>query len=131
MPMCINSIIAVLLISFSLPLPATEPSIPPLIPKALAATMTPERIKATSSIDVDPWDKVPTILKRIAACESSYEHKPTAQPRQFEPDGTTVRYGRVDHDDTGAFQINTYYHGREARLLGYDIDTEEGNINFA
>jgi hypothetical protein len=95
--------IAAAILSFPHTSEIKKPEPDPLIPQALASTTDEER---PATITADPWSKVPPLLKRIAACESSYEHTPTAQPRQFEPNGKTVRYGRVDPDDTSAFQIN-------------------------
>jgi hypothetical protein len=52
----------------------------------------------------------------IAGCESNYVH--------YKPGGGVIR-GRVDSRDTGAFQINSYYHP--------DVDSEDfwENITYA
>lgn len=65
---------------------------------------------------------IPEILERISICESN--------GRQFNEDGTVVR-GKVNPLDVGKFQINLYYHEAEARRLGFDLFTEEGNTNYA
>lgn len=67
----------------------------------------------------------------MCACESSFEGTATGTPRQFEPDGKTVRYGRVDPDDRGMCQINRRYHGEAAKALGLDLETADGNASFA
>lgn len=59
-------------------------------------------------------------FKEIARCESGN--------RQFENDGT-VLIGRQSADK-GRFQIN-YVHWDEARELGIDLNTVQGNAEFA
>ncbi|MDE2038068.1 MAG: hypothetical protein KGI69_02485 [Patescibacteria group bacterium] len=62
------------------------------------------------------------ILIEVASCESTF--------RQFDKDGDVIR-GQVNHGDVGVMQINEYYHAEEAKKLGYDIYTLEGNVAFA
>lgn len=62
------------------------------------------------------------ILFEIARCESDYVH--------YKKNGSVLT-GRIDPRDTGLFQINTRWNGDEARKLGMDIYTLEGNISFA
>lgn len=50
--------------------------------------------------------------------------------RQFNKNGNVLR-GRVNPSDIGFCQINEYINNDEARKLGYDIYTEEGNKAFA
>ena len=64
---------------------------------------------------------IPPILERIAACESGN--------RQFDEKGIIL--GKVNRYDRGRFQINEKYHGEKATELGYDLNTLEGNTNFA
>lgn len=66
----------------------------------------------------------------ICACESSFEGK-HGVPQQFERDGVTVRYGRVNPDDRGMCQLNRKYWLQKSLDLGWDIETEEGNIRMA
>ncbi len=61
------------------------------------------------------------IMADIARCESRF--------RQYDADGNVLR-GQV-HSDVGVMQINEYYHGKEARALGYDLYTLDGNMAFA
>ena len=67
-------------------------------------------------------DHLPEILERIAYCESG--------GKQFNTDGTLIR-GKINPLDVGKFQINLYYHEDEARQLGYDLLTLEGNTAYA
>lgn len=67
-------------------------------------------------------------LKPICACESV--GNPNEEPRQFNADGSVIR-GRIDPDDTGMCQINKRYWLAKAQSLGYDIETEQGNIQMA
>ncbi|MDE2079297.1 MAG: hypothetical protein KGI73_02815, partial [Patescibacteria group bacterium] len=62
------------------------------------------------------------IMADIAWCES--------RDRQWNLDGTTF-HGAVNHDDIGIMQINTAYHGTEAKQLGYDLYSLSGNMEFA
>lgn len=63
-----------------------------------------------------------SIMVRIAQCESGF--------RQFGPDGLPLKGEKVP-GDTGVFQINKYYHLKEAQAAGMDINTLLGNIQFA
>lgn len=64
----------------------------------------------------------PPILKKICDAESS--------GKQFNADGSVLR-GVIDKSDIGICQINERYNNDEARRLGYDIYTEQGNKAFA
>jgi hypothetical protein len=75
----------------------------------------------TEPVPVDPLIAYPE-LKRIAVCESG--------GRQFNDDGTVLA-GVVNPLDRGRFQINAFYHRDTANSLGFDIETEEGNIAYA
>jgi len=66
--------------------------------------------------------EVPSILEKVAFCESG--------GRQFDKYGN-VKRGIVDKRDIGKWQINTYWWGEEAKRLGYDIWTLEGNTAMA
>ncbi|HEX8994040.1 MAG TPA: hypothetical protein VF803_02185 [Candidatus Paceibacterota bacterium] len=61
------------------------------------------------------------ILAEIARCESKF--------RQYDADGNVLR-GQV-HTDVGVMQVNEYYHGEEAKKLGYDLYTLDGNMAYA
>jgi hypothetical protein len=62
------------------------------------------------------------LLAEIARCESTF--------KQFDRNGNVIR-GKVNSDDIGVMQINTYYHGESAEKLGYDIYTIDGNLSYA
>ncbi len=61
------------------------------------------------------------ILVDIAWCESRF--------RQFSEDGTIIR-GEKNKADIGIMQVNEKYHTEDAKRLGIDIYTAEGNITF-
>lgn len=58
----------------------------------------------------------------VAICESSL--------RQFDAPNHVLR-GEITPADTGVFQISVDYHGDEAKTLGFDIYSLDGNIAFA
>lgn len=70
-------------------------------------------------------------LVPICACESAL--RKDGKPTQFNPDGT-VRRGKVNHNDIGMCQINIEPrngHLAQAKKMGLDLFTEEGNIKYA
>lgn len=66
--------------------------------------------------------EVPGIMKKIATCESNDKH--------FEKNGN-VLIGKYDRGDIGRYQINIRYWEAEAKKLGYDLYSEDGNEAFA
>lgn len=62
------------------------------------------------------------ILIEIARCESTFTH--------YDKNGDLVR-GKVNSKDVGVMQINEKYHLEDAKKLGYDIYTIEGNVAYA
>ena len=58
----------------------------------------------------------------VASCES--------QLQQFDKDGTVLR-GRVNPDDIGIFQINSFYHEEDYLKMNIDVFTPIGNIMYA
>lgn len=62
------------------------------------------------------------ILADISRCESHF--------RQYSTTGG-VFHGEIVYEDLGVMQINEYYHGAEAKKLGYDLTTIDGNLAFA
>jgi hypothetical protein len=62
------------------------------------------------------------ILVEVARCESTF--------RQFDKNGMVIR-GLVNSDDVGVMQINEKYHADEAKKLGIDIYSIEGNVAMA
>ena len=66
--------------------------------------------------------ELPPIFARIAYCES--------RDRQFDKDGNVLR-GNVNPYDVGRYQINTLHWADQAKKLGFDLNTEEGNEAMA
>jgi hypothetical protein len=62
------------------------------------------------------------LLAEIAKCESTF--------RQFDSNGNVIK-GRVNDDDIGVMQINTFYHLEGAQKQGFDIYTIDGNLGYA
>ncbi len=62
------------------------------------------------------------VMVEIAKCESRF--------RQYDVNGEVLR-GEVNSLDRGVMQINEYYHGEDAKKLGFDILTIEGNTAYA
>lgn len=62
------------------------------------------------------------LLLKIAKCESGNN--------QFDEQGNVIR-GKQNRNDIGRFQINLTYHLEEAKALGFDLFTDEGNSAFA
>ncbi len=111
----------------------------PMTGKAVADAQKAEDAKATTTVvQALPEDRLLTsvsveayvrdyfydtpILAEISKCESTF--------RQFDSKGRVIK-GRVNSDDIGVMQINTYYHGESAENLGYDLYTIDGNLGFA
>lgn len=92
-----------------------------IAPTVVQATTTKAVVKSTK-VSLDP------ALLPICSCESV--GVPNATPQQFNKDGS-VKRGRINSHDIGMCQINETYHGAEAKKLGMDIYTTEGNIKFA
>ncbi|MEA2715023.1 MAG: hypothetical protein QOG91_51 [Candidatus Parcubacteria bacterium] len=62
------------------------------------------------------------ILVDIARCESNF--------RQYGTDGKAIR-GTVNKRDVGVMQINEKFQGPQAKALGLDIYSVEGNVTYA
>lgn len=62
------------------------------------------------------------VLLAIAQCESSFRH--------YDTDGTVLR-GKTNPADVGLMQINEKYHADKASELGFDLETPEGNMQYA
>ncbi len=100
---------------------------------AAAYHLMPEYYTVSQNADAEV--KIPTIeeqvreyfsdtpvLAEIARCESTFRHMGS--------DGKILR-GVVVSDDVGVMQINEHYHGENAKKLGYDLMTLEGNMSYA
>ncbi len=63
------------------------------------------------------------IMIQVARCESGFE--------QFNPTTGDIFRGWMNPKDLGVMQINEGYHGTEAKRLGLDLYTLEGNMAYA
>ena len=86
--------------------------------KITVAASKPKTVKET----VEEYFKDTPIMANVAWCES--------RNRQFEPNGEIFR-GKVNSDDIGVMQINTYYHLKAAKARGNDLFTLQGNLDYA
>jgi hypothetical protein len=91
-------------------------------PKPLTTANTQAPMPEVKETSKEATFVLPPILVRIAECESG--------GRQFNKDGSVVR-GRENKNDVGKWQINLHWNGAEAKKLGYDLMTEEGNTKMA
>lgn len=82
---------------------------------AYEAPKTPEVIRIEDK-------SLPPILKKIAQCESGGQH--------FDKNGKVIK-GKQVKSDIGKLQINEKIWGKQAKQLGYDIHSEEGNEQMA
>lgn len=71
---------------------------------------------------LEVYKGIPALMD-VAFCESTL--------RQFQGTSTEVLRGKVDKRDVGIMQINEFYNGAEAKRLGYDIYSVDGNIEMA
>jgi hypothetical protein len=62
------------------------------------------------------------VMKGIAFCESRFRH--------FDSDGNVLR-GDIEPSDIGVMQINEYFHGRKAQVMGIDLYDFGGNLIYA
>lgn len=72
--------------------------------------------------ETTPAPVLPSVLENIAWCESRNRH--------YDKNGKVLR-GEKNPYDIGKYQINVLYWGNEAKKLGIDLHTEEGNEAMA
>jgi hypothetical protein len=70
--------------------------------------------------------EIPKELKTIGWCETRNKHWQRNDTGVFE-----VVRGVVDPEDTGRYQINSRYHGAEAKRMNLDLSNEQDNETFA
>jgi len=105
----------------------------PLATSTLAtnSTSTPVRVSTPKSVD----QELPQVLLDISWCESRDNQSKVGLNYRTRvvtlSDGSTTTEKYVWSRDIGRFQINEYYHAEEAKRLGFDIYTEEGNAAYA
>jgi hypothetical protein len=73
---------------------------------------------------ISQFQAIPSVLKRVAACEST--GNPNGTPRQFQSDGSILWgldpiTGLPVHRDCGEFQINTRAHKAELDTYALDV----------
>lgn len=90
--------------------------------EAVITASEPARPSYQAVVEHPTAPPMPLILQKIAECES--------RGRQFNDDGTVLR-GVHNQDDIGKYQINEKIWGGKARMLGFDLYTEEGNEAMA
>ena len=84
---------------------------------------------APGTVIIKADDTLPPILQRIADCESGNGGK-HGTAHQFNADGS-VLHGRTTPADTGYFQINMNVWASDAKELGLNVNTLEGNKALA
>lgn len=107
-----------------------------LIPTAVSAPQSATvKIGAKSATDIHVATSTPVTretlkpaLVKVCTCESS---QGTGKPQQFNIKTGKVLHGVQNNLDIGMCQINAYYHEADAKKLGMDIYTKDGNIAFA
>ncbi|MFT5831849.1 MAG: hypothetical protein ACI9SY_000222 [Candidatus Paceibacteria bacterium] len=87
-------------------------------PTAFANTTTPQSVEAAVR---EYFADIPVMIE-IARCESKF--------RQFTDSGNVLR-GGVGGQMIGVFQFFDRYHESAANALGFDIETLEGNLDYA
>ncbi len=97
-------------------------------PELLYIRYEPFVYAAEIPFDPYPYPELLPALRRVCSCESTGNAHDT--PRQFNSDGSVV-HGRINDLDRGMCQINLYWHGKEAKALGINLNTVAGNIAFA
>ncbi len=102
----------------------TAATIQPVTVPTVVETKTDSDAKVDKDVEaqVRNYFSDTPILAEVARCESHFT--------QFTDSGNVLR-GKVVRADVGVMQINEDYHLTEAKKLGYDIYTLEGNMAFA
>lgn len=85
------------------------------------ATDLSEENASTEEIVRQYFSDIPVMIQ-VARCESHFRHTLA--------DGTVLR-GVVDNRDLGVMQINTYYHGEQAKNLELNLENIYDNMAYA
>ncbi len=96
--------------------------------EVLTEEVNPEPVLTNHTVDNSTSVALYPALIPICSCEST--GSPYNTPRQYKSDGTVLT-GIIHSPDSGMCQINKRVWLETAISLGYDIDTEEGNIRMA
>ena len=92
------------------------------VPIDLGISKPAEPLREAPALEAPKSPPLPEVLERIAWCES--------RNRQFDKNGKPLR-GTLNYHDMGKFQINMRFWEEEAKKLGLDLSTEEGNEAMA
>lgn len=94
----------------------------------IAGETTSEVVAETEKIEIEPV--IPQVMLDIAWCESNNNQDKKGYNYRYKiVDGQKVRY--LWSTDIGYWQINDFYHLEDAKKLGLDLYTYEGNRDFA
>lgn len=88
---------------------------------ATASSTATSTMSATEAYVRNAFKETPVLIQ-IARCESQF--------RQTDSDGA-ILHGTVDPSDIGVMQINQHYQLKDAKALGLDINTLQGNVAYA
>lgn len=100
----------------------------PLVAKTAVYRAEPVAIAPAQNQVLDYQWQGYALLKHIASCESTGD--PNKEPREFNASGTVLR-GYPNPNDVGLAQINIPTWGANAKALGDDLFTYQGNLAFA
>jgi hypothetical protein len=139
---CKPEVIKKLIISFKNKVIALVTIVSLLIPLYAAIAKDTRTVEPVEVVAPEPVEVMIEVVKEekkfvfdndtlfaICTCESDIFG--LGHPTQYEKDGVTVLTGRVDNRDTGMCQINKGYHLQTSIKLGYDLDTPQGNWDYA
>jgi hypothetical protein len=94
------------------------PTVPLTVPPSPPDYRDPEAVEALVR---EVFADAPVMVE-VIRCESSMRH--------LLPSGEVLR-GRIDSRDTGAAQINLYYHQAAAERMGLDVEDIHDNLAYA
>lgn len=106
----------------ALPVPDTTQNQPIVMVSEARKEESTNEIDTTVEAHVREYFSDIPILAEVARCESHFT--------QFTKSGKVLR-GRVVPQDVGVMQINETYHLADAKKLGIDIYTLDGNLAYA
>lgn len=90
-----------------------------------ASIVRPKQVVAGATVETtvrDYFKDIP-VMARIAWCESKYYH--------INPTSGHITRGLINQNDIGVMQINETYHGKAAKVLGIDLYSLDGNLEYA
>lgn len=118
--------IVLLVASMVSPQLSTHNQIEHIIDKSSIGTIASPQLMGAPKSPLPPQksmsSELPPLFTHIAYCES--------RDRQFDEDGDVLR-GDINPHDIGRYQINTVHWAEQAKKLGFDLHTEQGNEAMA